>query len=147
MLCLVTVSYLNLSSQSIVNLDFAQNIQSLPHHALSFATSTLYFVMPVTRSQASIDVLNSSQVDGTNLCMISKDALETLMGNVTSLTKINEEVSSSLKTLTKVLQKQEATCKELATKLDSLNENIVNSSERFADRMDAALTRLGDQFK
>ena len=69
------------------------------------------------------------------------------MGNVTSLTKINGKVSSSLKTFTKVLRKQEATCKELATKLDSLNENIVNSSERFADQMDAALTRIGDQFK
>ena len=102
---------------------FAHTILS-PHHGLSFANTTLNSVMPGTRSL--VELLNNSQIDGTDLCLVSKQALEALMDNVTSLTKTNEDIASSMKTLTKILNKQEVNFKDLATKLDTLNELLKN---------------------
>ena len=65
------------------------------------------------------------------LCLID-DALA-LMGNFTSHTEINSKVSSLLEMLTSpVLQKEEGSCKELATMLDTLKDNIVNSFYKLA---------------
>ena len=68
------------------------------------------------------------------LCLSLKDALEALMGNITSPTKINKEVSL-LEMLIKVLQRQEVNCKELATMLDTLKENIVDLSDKLTENI------------
>ena len=80
-------------------------------------------------------------------CLVSKQTLEALMDNFTSLTKTIEDIASSMKTLTKILNKQEVNFKDLATMLDTLNGNIASLGDKLADRMEAALTRLGEQFK
>ena len=56
------------------------------------------------------------------------------MGNITSPTKINKEVSL-LEMLIKVLQRQEVNCKELVTMLDTLKENIVDLSDKLAENI------------
>ena len=56
------------------------------------------------------------------------------MGNITSPTKINKEVSL-LEMLIKVLQRQEVNCKELATMLDTLKLNIVDLSDKLAENI------------
>ena len=81
--------------------------------------------MPETRASQTLVWL---------LCLSLKDALEALMGNITSPTKINKEVSL-LEMLIKVLQRQEVNCKELATMLDTLKLNIVDLSDKLAENI------------
>ena len=52
------------------------------------------FVMPDTRSTLA-ELIDKSQVEGTDLCVVSKQSLEALMDNITHLSKTSEDIIAS----------------------------------------------------
>ena len=70
------------------------------------------------------------------------------MDNITNLSKTSEDIASSLQVLSRILTKKDTTNKELATKLNSFNNNVANNTITIlGDRMENSLKSLGEQFK
>ena len=86
--------------------------------------------MTDTTTHQLISNIENSRIEGTNLCAVSKESLETLVGCINGLTKTSEDIAQSLRTLTRILNKQDSANKDLATKLDTLNLNITFISRR-----------------
>ena len=86
--------------------------------------------MTDTATHQLISNIENSRIEGTNLCVVSKEPLETLVGYINGLTKTSEDIAQSLRTLTRILNKQDSANKDLATKLDTLNLNITFISRR-----------------
>ena len=84
--------------------------------------------MTDTATHQRISTIENSRIEGTNLGVISKELLETLVGCLNGLTR--EDIAQSLRTLTRILNKQDSANKDLATKLDTLNLNITFISHR-----------------
>ena len=80
--------------------------------------------MTDTATHQLIPNIENSRIEGTNLCVVAKESLETLVGCINGLTKTSEDIAQSLRTLTRILNKQDSANKDLATKLDTLNLNI-----------------------
>ena len=80
--------------------------------------------MTDTATHQRISTIENSRIKGTNICVISKELLETLVGCINGLTKTSEYIAQSLRTLTRILNKQDSANKDLATTLDSCNLDI-----------------------
>ena len=80
--------------------------------------------MTDTATHQLISNIENSRIEGTNLCLDSKKLLETLVSFINGLTKTSGDIAQSLRTLTRILNKQDSANKDLATTLDSCNLNI-----------------------
>ena len=112
-----------------------------------FAKNTHYFVMTDTATNHLIGNIETSRIEGMDLCVGANESLETIVGCINGLTKTSEDIAQFLRTLTRILNKQDSANKDLATKLDTVNLNITTSFTTLVDRLENSLNSIGEQLK